>query len=702
MNIADAHAAVIDTMARAMQPDPELHIDRWSEAHVVLPKGTPFPGPYRLSHTPYARRILQCLSPTHPASTVVVMAASQMLKTQVFINACLAWIDQAPANILALEPTDKLAKRLSARVAKAIDACEPVRDKVAKPRSRDSRNTVDTKEFDGGAVHIVTSGSASNLAEIPARYLFCDEVDRMEAIPNEGHPVGIGMARLTAYEGISKAYFVSSPLEMGASMIQQLHEQGTREEYHVPCPHCGHLHALQRANFRYDYDPEHRRVHRAWFVCPDCGAEIEEHHKTTMLPSVEDGGQARWVAQGEGDGQTVSVWMPAYYASLGSISWGTLARQLARALEREKQGDKDGMREYTNTREGLPYNSTETTTTAQQLMQRAEAYPPRTVPDPALVVTAFFDTQPNRLECTIEAWGPGLEHWVVDHVMLWGAPTESIESPTSVWQQLEAIRRTPWAHASGVPIYISAYGIDTGGANTSDVYVWAALAERSGCLATKGSSQRNKPIIASAPTKIDVDWQGKRLPDGVKLWSLGTDTAKDHLFNRLHLLHGPGAHHFHQQLGIDYFDGLLSERPHTDWTRGKAVRSYLKAPGARNEPLDCAVGNLAVAHYLGLHKWSAKDWALLRDKLMPKQYTPDLFAAQAVQESQPPLQPPPAHAAVTNADEASPRNDLPAADPAPAVPAPISVPSATAHHFATMPDVHQPTRARRQLSQGLQ
>ena len=161
-------------------------------------------------------------------------------------------------------------------------------------------------------MHIVTSGSASNLAEIPARYLFGDEVDRMVAIPNEGHPVGIGLARLTAYEGIAKAYFVSSPLVMGQSKIQELHEQGTREEYHVPCPHCGHLHALVRANFRYDYDPEHRRVHRAWFVCPDCGAEIDEHHKTTMLPAVEDGGHARWVAQAEGDGDTISVWLQAY------------------------------------------------------------------------------------------------------------------------------------------------------------------------------------------------------------------------------------------------------------------------------------------------------------------------------------------------------------------------------------------------------
>jgi phage terminase large subunit GpA-like protein len=630
MNMHDGHDAVMRVIAQAMQPDPELHLDTWSEHNVVLPKGTPFPGPYRLSHTPYARRILQCLSPGHPAAKVVAMVASQMLKTQVFINAALGWIDRAPANILALEPTDKLAKRLSARIEKAVAACDVVAPKVAKPRSRDSRNTVDCKEFDGGALHIATAGSASNLAEIPARYLFVDEVDRTQAIAAEGHPVDLGLARLTAYEGISKAYMVSTPLVLGASKIQDLFQAGTREAYHVPCPHCGHLHALEREFFRYDYDSDTRRVHRAWFVCPSCGCEIEEHQKIAMLPELGHGGQARWVAQTQGDGETVSFWLPAYYAPLGSISWASLARQLARAEERKKAGDMDGLREYVNTREGLPFDGAEVTTTAQKLMARAEDYAPRTVPDRALVLTAFADTQPTRLEVTVEAWGPGLEHWVVDHVVLWGSPTEPPDSPTSVWRKLEELRRTPWQHSSGAAIYISAYGIDSGGANTQDVYNYAAGAERLGCVATKGSSARNRPVIASAPTKIDVNWQGRRLPEGVKLWMLGTDTAKDHLFNRLHLLDGPGAHHFHRALQLDYFEQLLAERPQLRWNKGQAMRDWVKANGARNEALDCAVGNLALAHYLGLHKWGALDWARLRAKLIPAQVTPDLFAAAPV------------------------------------------------------------------------
>lgn len=627
----------LQAILEGLRPPAALHLDEWSERNVVLPKGNAFPGPYRLSHSPAARRILQCLSPTHRSSRVVVMAAAQMLKTQCYINAVMGWIDVEPANILVLQPTDKLAKRLSSRIGKSIDACRAVRDKVAKPRSRDSRNTVDTKEFDGGTLYIATAGSAANLAEIPARYVVCDEVDRMEAsVAGEGDPVELAEGRTTTFEGIAKRYHVSTPTFVGQSKIAVLFEQGTREHYHVPCPHCGHLHQLVQDHFHYDYDADRDRVLRAWFVCPECGAEIDERHKTTMFADAALGGQARWVASGEGDGETVSFHMSAFYAAPGSISWLTLARQHARAKLRLERGDSEGMRVYFNLRLGLPFDAADSSTTVQQLQSRAEAYPPRVVPDPACVLTMFVDTQPNRLECLIEAWGAGLEHWVVDHVVLWGSPSESPDNPESVWRRLDALRAQPWPHAAGFLLRISAFGIDSGGQNTQDVYNYGAARQHAGCVITKGHSLRGRPVIASAPSKVDIDWNGRRVPEGARLWMLGTDTAKDHLFNRMPLAAGPGAMHFHRALPPDWFEQLLAERPHTRYHKGRAIREYVKPNGARNEALDCAVGNLAMAHFLGLHKWPAEEWQRLRRHLL--QTTPDLFAAadvQAAQQAQP-------------------------------------------------------------------
>jgi len=648
--LADALALVARNAAEAVEPDPELRLDEWAEANVVVPKGSAFPGPYRLSHTPPARRILQALSPGHPAKRVVARVASQMLKTQVFICAALGWIACAPANIIALEPNKTVTQRLSNRIEEAIRACDAVKTKVAAPRSRDKRNTIEDKQFDGGHLYVLTAGSDANLAEVPARYLFCDEVNREGWRTNarEGSRVKLAEARLTSYEGVSKAYIVSSPTDVGASEITDLFEKGTQEHYNVPCPHCGHLHELVLDNFRYRDADDHDGIGRAWFVCPECGAEIDEAAKAVMLPDEAMGGQARWVQTAVGDGETISVTLSAFYAPVGGITWAALAKEHREAKEAKAKGDHQPMQVFVNTRLALDYDPSEITSTANQLLQRAiaQAYPARVVPDRALVLTAYADTQIDRLEVGIEAWGPGMEHWTIDHIVLWGSPTDGPDVPGSVWQRWDEIRRTPYAHVSGALIRISAWGQDSGGANTQDVYNFAAGREHTGFLATKGASQPGRPIIASKPTPQDINWQGQRVPGGVRLWNLGTDTAKDWLANRLRLVDGPGAAHWHAGLDIEHFEQLLAERPVLQAVGGRQVRRWIKNDSTRNEKLDVAVGNLALAHYLGLHRWSAQDWARLRENLIPRDFTPDLFAAdQAAQAGavpEPPL-PPAAH-----------------------------------------------------------
>lgn len=638
MNIADGFDEVRRAALRGAKPDPELKVDEWSERYMVLPKNSASPGPYRIERTPYARRVLQVLSPGHPCKRVVTRAASQMLKTQTAINWLLASIHQAPANILALEPNDTLAKRLSARFKKSIADIPEVRAAVAQPRSRDSRNTMDTMEFKGGALHVLTSGSAANLAEITVRYLYIDEVDRMAAsVDGEGDPGEIAEARTTAYDSNCKINYTSSPTEKGFSKIDTLFEMGTQEAYHVPCPHCDHLHELVLENFHFQRDEATGFMDRAWFVCPNCGEEIEERHKGEMLKDVEMGGQARWVAASTGDGETISFTISAFYAKPGDISWMALARQYARALDRLQRGDPEAMRVFYNTRLALSFADTVHATSAQQLLDRArqETYQLRVVPDQALVLTMAVDTQPDRLEVSIEAWGPGLEHWVMDYQVLVGPPTDPPTRAGSVWMRLDLLRRSPMAHASGSVMYISAYAIDSGGHNTQDVYNYGAARQRMSCVVIKGASRPNKPIISSVPSKQDINWNGQKDEGGVQLWTIGTDTAKEWLYNRLKLNAGEGAMHMHELLGQHWFNGMVAERPkRTQSKTGKVLVQWIKDPNSRNEPWDLSVYNLAMAYKLGLHKWAAQDWARLRSKIVLTQLTPDLFA---VPGEEPPL-----------------------------------------------------------------
>ena len=656
---ADGFAVVMAAAMRGARPEPELRVDEWSEEFMILPKSSARPGAYRIFRTPPARRILQCLSPRHPAKRVVIRGASQMLKTQIGLNWMCACIHRAPANILAIEPTDQLAKRLSARLTQTIRDVPALRAVIAPQRSRDSRNTVGAKDYEGGTIYIVTGGSASNLAEIPARYIYIDEVDRLEAsVDGEGDPVEIIEARATTFANTCKFLEVSSPTIAGASKIDALYAMGTQEYFAVPCPHCGHRHELVIENFRYHRDDDSGFMTRAWFDCPHCGEEIDERHKKQMVADAALQPNHGWVARSAGDGETVSFHVSAFLAQADSITWLALARQYARAKERLQTGDDEAMKVFYNTRLAISWEGSLDNTTAQELHKRAEPYPPRVVPDRALVVTLTVDTQLTRLEVQAEAWGPGLEHWVIDHQVFMGSPAELPSTPGSVWQRLDAYRRTPFVHAAGALIQASVYGIDSGGANTQDVYNYGAARARAGCLVLKGASKPNRPIIPGVPSKVDVDHRGEKIAGGVMLWMIGTDVAKDHLHNRWKLVDGPGAMHFHQALPMEWFEQLVAERPILKrMSGGFARRIWVKAPGDRNEALDLSVYNLALAHHLGLHKWSELDWQRLRARLVKP--TADLFATAALED---------AAAAVPEAATAWDAPPPAASDPAPPPP----------------------------------
>ena len=677
MNLSDGYDLVLRTALEAMRPDPELRIDEWSEKHMVLPKSAPHPGPFRYERTPYARRIAQVLSPGHPCKRVVAKVASQMFKTQSAINAIGAWIHQAPANILALQPTDGLAKRFSARVSQAIRLVPVLRACVSEQKSRDKRNTTQAKDFKGDAtLYINTAGSASNLAEITARYLFIDEVDRLPPL-DEGDSVEIAEARATQHERDCKFYEVSSPTIEGFSKIDEMFKMGTQEVYRVPCPHCGHHHELLLENFHFRRDEDSGFMDRAWFTCPECGSDIEEHHKATIFLDEAEGGTAHWHATSKGDGETISVTMSAFYMPIGAIGWLSLARQYDRARQALQRGDHTLMQAFYNTRLGLSYRNSETTTTAKQLRDRAEDYAPRVLPDAALVATMTVDTQPNRLEVQIEGWGPGLEHWVLDYITLIGSPSEPPDHPGSVWERLDEIKRTPLLHASGRAIYISAYGIDAGGANTQDVYNYGSARRGQNCTVLHGANRPNRPIMGSAPSRVDIDWGGTKTPGGVELWAVGTDVAKDYLSTRMHLDEGPGTMHFHNQLPPEWFDQMVVEQPRVRWAKGRPIREWIKPNGARNEAWDVSVYNLAIAYQLGLHKWSALDWKRLRDKLIPAAMP--LFDTPAVPA------PDPITAVRTSVEPAIPAAAVPpvntpppAAAPTPPPPAPPALPTPVA------------------------
>lgn len=598
---ADGAATYRAAYLRGLKPDPELWIDVWADEYQRIPKetGAAEPGKYHTDRTPFAREPMRCLSPLHPCKRVVTMVASQMMKTQIALNWIGGNIHMAPANILALLPSEKLAKRVSSRIDKTIKAVPELRDRVAKPRSRDARNTLDTKEFEGGTLYCTTAGSASNLAELSARYVYGDEIDRWDVdVDSEGDPVELAEARGTTFGRKAKFYFSSSPTIKGASRIDDLFAISDQRRYFMPCPHCGEHQVLVWENLKWNED-----YSRVDYLCsnPDCGALIEEHHKTDMLLAGE------WRATAEGDGETVGFHLNGLYSPLGWLSWQSLAKQYDKAKRAMDRGDAEPMQVFYNTRLALVWDAAQEQTKAGELKARAEDYSLGEVPAKALILTCSVDVQHNRLEMLVLGWGVGMERWIVNFEVIPGDPSDE-----RTWLLLDERLKARYRHASGVELAICATTIDSGGHHHDEVYQFTRLRRWRNVIAVKGASRPGRPVLAQRPSKVDVTWKGKTEKHGAELWIIGTDTAKDWIYNRYPFHEGPGALHFSRDLPDDFYDQAVAERKITRYVKGHKRVEWVKGKAERNEALDLLVYNLAAAQFLGLHRYRESEWSKLQ------------------------------------------------------------------------------------------
>jgi len=633
---------------RGLRPDPSLWVDQWADEYMRIPRdaGAAEPGKYRTSRTPYAREPMRCLSPAHPCKRVVTMVASQLMKTQIALNWIGGLIHMVPSNILTLLPSLSLAKRVSSRISKTIKATPVLSERVAANRSRDSRNTMDTKEFEGGSLYVTTAGSAANLAELSARYIYGDEIDRWDVdVGEEGDPIELAETRGSTFGRNAKFYFSSSPTIKGASRIADLFEASDQRYYYVPCPHCGHMQTLEWENLLYsaDFNVVHYKCAASGL---DCDVLIEEHHKGQMLARGE------WRSHAPGDGETIGFHLNALYSPLGWTDWRSLAKQFEKAKKAQNRGDLEPMQVFYNTRLAKVWDSAQEQTKADVLKERArrETYGLGAMTLRVLMLTASVDVQANRLELMVMGWGVGMERWIIDYQVIWGDPADE-----RTWAVLDEKLKVRYPHPCGVGLGILATAVDSGGHHTDEVYQFCRIRRWRNIFAIKGASKPGKPVIAQRPSMVDVTWKGQTERNGAELWFVGTDTAKDWIYNRYPVEDGPGALHFANDLPDDFFDQCVAERKVARYVKGFKRIEWVKGKAERNEALDLMVYNLAMAHYLGLNRYKEHDWARVRQALAQA----GLFDEKPVQVERLALP------VATQATQATPATQSPEPDPAP-------------------------------------
>lgn len=605
-NMGDGYAVMLEAFARGFEPNSNMPLDQWAEEFMFIPKetGASEPGKYKVSRTPHARMVMQCLSADHPCKRVVVKGASQMLKTQVGLNFLGETVHQRPKNFLWVVPTGKLHKRAAERIDKTVAAVPVLRERFAKPSSRVSTNNNDIKAYPGGALYIATAGAAANLSELSVAYVVYDEVDRSkDNIGGEGDPKELVETRQTSHEKDRKSYYPSSPTIEDESPIQALYESGTQREALAECIHCGHAQTLDFFALIRSEDGK-----RAMYPCCECGGLHEEGDKSRMFA------RGLWSDGAPGDGETESFDISGMFLPFGWLPWVSLMKQYDAAKAKLDQGSEESMIVFYNTRLARCWARTKETTRYEELMLRAEPYRLGTVPMGGLVLTAAIDTQAYRLEFKVVAWGVDMESWVVDYQVIHGSPSE-----LETWEKADELLKGRYRHASGQMLSISAAFVDSGGSATQDVYNFTGPRKRRNIFAVKGHSRPNRPIVSAKASQVDVNWRGKTEKKGAQLWMIGPDTAKDYLQARWKRSAGAGAVHFSADLAETYYKGIVAEYRTFGYKRGRKVSWWEQKKGEPNEPLDLMVYCLGAAYYLGLHKKTEQQWQVLRDRLVPMQ-----------------------------------------------------------------------------------
>jgi phage terminase large subunit GpA-like protein len=556
-----------------LRPEQPLTVSEWADKHRRLSsKASAEPGPWRTSRTPYLQEPMDCLSSNSAVQRVVMMFAAQTGKTEAGANWLGYVIDHAPGPMLMVQPTVDMAKRLSKqRLESLINDTPVLSEKIAPARSRDSGNTMFSKEFPGGMMILTGANSATGLRSTPCRYIFCDEIDAFPSdVDGEGDPVSLAEKRATTFAR-RKILLTSTPTVKDFSRIEAEYERSDQRRFYVPCPCCNVMQWLKWPQLKW----ENNEASTAAYECEVCHERFTEIHKAAMLRRGE------WRATAPSNGKTAGFHLSGLYSPLGWLSWAEMVDDFLRA-----KTDAPMLKSFVNTRLAETWEEDfASKVSADGLLERCEHYQAAMVPEGGLALTVGVDVQDNRLAISVWAWGREEEGWLLDHQEIYGDPSRQ-----ELWKQLDEVVLREWPHAVGPAMRPDVVAIDSGGHFTAEVYQYARERGRQGVVAIKGQSQRGKPPIGKG-SKVDVNYQGRTLKRGALVYPVGGDTVKTTLFGRLkHNEQGAGFLHFHMGTTGEYFEQLTAEKQVLRYNRGGfPTREWVKKPSARNEALDCLV-----------------------------------------------------------------------------------------------------------------
>ena len=533
------------------------------------------------------------LSVTDPCEKVVVWKGTQLGATEMLNNWLFYVMLSAPGDTLFMSATKDLAKRNNrSRIRPMIASCPELAERVGAGWS-----TLHI-QFRGGQILLVGANSAAGLRQDPMQYLSLDEIDAFEReLGQEGDPIGLALARADAFEGRKKIALVSTCTVKGTSRIEAEYRASDQRRYMVPCPFCNEYDWIRWENIQCENkDPKTARLQ-----CIHCERLIEERWKESMMAL----GTAKWVPTAPRPSDVPGYHLSALYSTWKT--WETCARQF---FEVEKDPPK--LRVWVNTVAAETFEERGESADAETVYARRKPFPidlsrrlgesedssdAILVPEGAGVLVCSTDTQDNRLETHVKAYGPGEQSWLISFRIFDGNP--DVMEGESVWRQLDRFLRSAFTHVSGRKLWIESAVVDSGGHHTERVFQFTKRREHR--LLRPGWSQRVSAVHGGR--KIGAPIVGRPTIHEkyhAKSYEICSDAAKGTIVSRLRIQEpGPGYMHLPATGWCDftYCEGLTAETARWKFKNGRYVRSW--DVHGDNHPFDLEQYTLAALHILG-------------------------------------------------------------------------------------------------------
>lgn len=513
-------------------------------------------------------------------------------------------------------------------------------------------STLQQKAFLGSLLKLRGGKSSGNYRRLTLAKARADELDGFELnVEGAGTPDSLIRKRV---EGAThpKQIYGSTGRKKGLSHIERGYEAcDVQLRFHITCPHCDLEHPLEwggkKSKFGFKWDAENPAA-TVRHHCQHCHGAITQGEYLALARTgawVSRCGKYRLRHWWDESGEPCAEWTTAdhtpclppkrvgmhcwtAYSEQPGVTWAQIVQEFLDAHRALKSGNRVPMVQWVNETKGETYEEEGEKADVNELQTRAKAsgYRMCVVPYGCLLLVASVDVQVDRWEITVWGQGRGEEMYAIDYVVLEGNP-HVMSDWDKVWDRLQVQYR----HINGAWMNLAGAAVDTGYA-THEAYLFVAkYRDRNSnfrLVAVKGSSEDAKPIKAGPPKWMDINAKGYVIKKGVKLWTVGTDTAKDLFYGRLKVTQpGPGYVHFASNLPAQFFEQLTNEKRVPVTLQGRTIFRWVHFRGS-NEVVDTTVYCLFMFEVLEVAKYSERRWQELERQVAPglfdvSEYEPD-------------------------------------------------------------------------------